>query len=159
MISCDDFSSQMEMEPGDAGHGACRVCQYQDPGTGALMYRVEKESSPPVDAADLVCMHVSARFARDFLVLLQLEIGGDLGANGCLLLVQPSEATRASDGDHSSPAPGPAEVRKTFPDPLRPTKYSQKASASTAASTRAKGAITGGKKVAAEPEPAQSDLF
>lgn len=118
MITYADASGPVTGEPGDPDFGSVRVCQFHDPDTGSLMYRVEKESSAPAEEAELICQHVSAAYCRRLLSYIQLQGGGELGANGCMLLIR--GATLASDSaDHSSPK----ETRAGFPDPRRPTKH------------------------------------
>jgi len=107
MILHEDGSGPVTGESGDAIHGACRVCEYRDPATGALMYRIEKEAAAPEGGAEMICMHVSAAFGRRVLAQMQKSLGGDLGANGCLLLIRPAEAAQASGGDHKG-APEPS---------------------------------------------------
>lgn len=101
-------------QPGDPAHGACRVAQYRDADTGTLMYRVEKESSEPDPAAELIAIHVSARYCLDLLAYMRRELGGDLKAGGAMLLVLP---------DTVRPEPLPPEPRSGFPSPLRPTRH------------------------------------
>lgn len=105
-------------QEGDPDFGACRVCQYHDAATGALMYRIEKEATAPADEADLIAIHVSAAYCRRLLAAMKADMGGELGAKGAMLLIR--GATQASDGDHTGPI---QEARAGFPDPLRPTRH------------------------------------
>lgn len=75
-------------QEGDPDFGACRVCQYQDAATGALMYRIEKESTAPADEAELICIHVSAAYCRRLLAAIKADMGGELGAKGAMLLIR-----------------------------------------------------------------------
>ena len=105
-------------QEGDPDFGGCRVCQYHDPDTGALMYRIEKESTTPPDEAELICIHVSAAYCRRLLVAMKADMGGELGAKGAMLLIR--GAAQASDSaDHT----GVKEAREGFPDPRRPTEH------------------------------------
>ena len=119
MITHADASGPVTGEPGDPAHGGCRVAQYRDAGTGALMYRVEKESSEPDPAAELVAIHVSARYCLDLLAYMWQELGGDLKAGGAMLLIIP---------DTASADPLLPETRAGFPSPLRPTRYNPEGS-------------------------------
>lgn len=125
-------------QEGDPDFGACRVCQYHDPNTGSLMYRIEKESTAPVDEAELICVNVSAAYCRRLLVAIQADMGGELGANGCMLLVR--GATLASDGDHTV---GQSKDRPAgHPDPLRPTRHNPGGSPDWSGRSRSEDAIT-----------------
>lgn len=106
--------------PGDPAYGACRVSLYRDAGTGSYMYRVEKESTEPPPEAQLICVHVNAKYCRELLAFIHGETrGSELGAKGCLLLVRGSQPG-ASAGEHSAPVKDQPEG---FPDPRRPTKW------------------------------------
>lgn len=125
-------------QEGDPDFGACRVCQYHDPDTGSLMYRIEKESAAPADEAELICIHVSAAYCRRLLAAMKADIGGELGANGCLLLIR--GAAQASDGEHR----GARSVDRPagHPDPLRPTRHNPDGSPDWSGQARPEGAIT-----------------
>ena len=123
MITYADASGPVTGEPGDPDYGSCRVCMFHDEPTGSLMYRVEKESSEPADEAELICVHTSAAYCKRLLSFIQSQEGGELGANGCMLLIR--GATLAPDGDHGA---SPQETRKGFPDPRRPTKHNPEGS-------------------------------
>ena len=114
MITYADASGPVTGEGGDPAHGACRVVQYHDAPTGSLMYRVEKESSGPDPAAELIAIRVSARYCLDLLAYMRQELGGDLKAGGAMLLIAPDTVPRE---------PLPPETRPCFPSPLRPTKH------------------------------------
>lgn len=118
MITYADASGPVTGEPGDPAHGACRVAQYHDQATGSLMYRVEKETSDVEPEAHQIAVHVSPAYCKRLLAYIQSQVGGELGAKGCMLLVR--GATLASDCDHSGPI---LEARAGFPDPLRPTRH------------------------------------
>lgn len=75
-------------QEGDPDFGACRVCQYHDAATGALMYRIEKESTTPPDEGELICIHVSAAYCRRLLAAMKADMGGELGAKGAMLLIR-----------------------------------------------------------------------
>lgn len=132
-------------QEGDPDFGTCRVCQYHDAPTGALMYRIEKESTTPPDEAELICIHVSAAYCRRLLAAMKTDMGGELGAKGAMLLIR--GATQASDGEHTQP---PSKDRPAgHPDPLRPTRHNPNGSHDWPgrhhpedASTPAEGAIT-----------------
>lgn len=119
MITWADASGPVTGEPGDPAHGRCRVVQFHDPGTGALMYRVEKESSDPDPAAELIAIHVSARYCKDLLAFMRQEFGGDLKAGGAMLLVVQ---------DTVGQEPLPPETRAGFPSPLRSTRHNPEGS-------------------------------
>ena len=106
-------------QEGDPDFGTCCVCQYHDPGTGALMYRIEKESTALADEAELICIHVSAAYCRRLLAAMKADMGGELGAKGAMLLIR--GATQASDGEHTPIRS--ADRPAGHPDPLRPTRY------------------------------------
>ena len=132
-------------QEGDSDFGACRVCQYHDPATGALMYRIEKESTTPADEAELICIHVSAGYCRRLLAAIKADMGGELGANGCMLLIR--SAPQVSDGEHT--AARSAGRPTGHPDPLRPTRHNPEGSPDWSgqpspedAITLAEGAIT-----------------
>lgn len=138
MITYADASGPVTGEPGDPDHGACRVCMFHDPATGSFMYRVEKETSAPADEAHLVCVHVSAAYCRRLLTFIQSQEGGELGANGCLLLVRC--AALASGGDHTGCM---AKDRPAgHPDPLRPTGFNPGGSPDWSGQARPEDAIT-----------------
>ena len=108
-------------QEGDPDFGACRVCQYHDPATGSLMYRIEKESTARVDEAELICIHMSAAYCRRLLAAMKADMSGELGCKGAMLLIR--GATQVSDGEHTGGASqgpagrpsGPAEA-----DPAQP---------------------------------------
>lgn len=106
-------------EPGDPAYGACRVCLFRDADTGSFMYRVEKESSLPAEEAELICIHVNAKYCRDLLAFMHEQYpGSELGAKGCLLLVrgeQPGASDSAVTGGHGPGSEG-------FLAPRRPPK-------------------------------------
>ena len=107
-------------EPGDPAYGACRVCLFMDADTGSFMYRVEKETSLPAEEAELICIHVNAKYCRDLLAFMRDQYpGSELGAKGCLLLVRGAQPG-ASVGDHSGAL---KDQPKGFPDPRRPTEW------------------------------------
>lgn len=114
MIIYADAAGPVTGVPGDPAHGGCRVVQYRDADTGALMYRVEKESSGPDPAAELIAVHVSARYCLDLLAYMRQELGGDLKAKGAMLLVTPDTVPQELL---------PPETRAGFPSPLRPTRH------------------------------------
>lgn len=125
-------------QEGDPDFGTCRVCQYHDPGTGALMYRIEKESTAPADEADLIAVHVSAAYCRRLLVAMKADMGGELGAKGAMLLIL--GATQASDGEYT---PARSSDRPAgHPDPLRPTRYNPEGSPDWSGRSRPEDAIT-----------------
>lgn len=88
MITYTDASGPVTGDPGSPDYGACRVCQYHDPATGALMYRIEKEATAPADEAELICIHVSAAYCRRLLAAMKSDMGGELGAKGAMLLIR-----------------------------------------------------------------------
>ena len=125
-------------QEGDPDFGACRVCQYHDADTGALMYRAEKESTTPPDGAELICIHVSAAYCRRLLAAMKADMGGELGAKGAMLLIR--GATRASDGEHTV---AQSEDRPAgHPDPLRLTRHNPEGSPDWSGQPRPEGAIT-----------------
>lgn len=125
-------------QEGDPDFGTCRVCQYHDPATGALMYRIEKESTAPADEAELICVHVSAAYCRRLLAAMQADMGGELGAKGAMLLIP--GAARASDGEHT---PARSVDRPSgHPDPLRPTRHNPEGSPDWSGQSRPEDAIT-----------------
>ena len=125
-------------QEGDPDFGACRVCQYHDPDTGALMYRIEKESTAPADEAELICIHVSAAYCRRLLTYIQSQEGGELGAKGAMLLIR--GAAQASDGEHT-PARS-ADRPAGHPDPLRPTRHNPEGSPDWSGQSHPEDAIT-----------------
>lgn len=132
----------------DPDFGACRVCQYHDPATGALMYRIEKESAAPADEAELIAVHVSAAYCRRLLAAMKADMGGELGAKGAMLLIR--GATQASDGEHT---PSRSVDRPAgHPDPLRPTRHNPEGSPDWSGQPRPKDAITPAEGVIAPPE-------
>lgn len=124
-------------QEGNPDFGACRVCQYHDAATGALMYRIEKESITPPDEAELICTHVSAAYCRRLLAAMKADMGGELGAKGCLLLIR--GATLASDGEHTG---APKDRPAGHPDPLRPTRHNPDGSPDWSGHPRPQDAIT-----------------
>lgn len=124
-------------QEGDPDFGACRVCQYHDPGTGALMYRIEKETTTPPDEAELICIHVSAAYCRRLLSAMKADMGGELGAKGAMLLIR--GATQPPDGEHTGPI---KETRAGHPDPLRPTRHNPEGSPDWSGQPRPGDAIT-----------------
>lgn len=106
--------------PEDWCYGKCRVAAYEDPSTGALMYRIEKESSDPVPEAYLVCLHMTPAYCRDLLAFIQAQEGGELRANGCMLLI-PGGRTVASEASTVVGEVSPKVGGRVFPDPLRST--------------------------------------
>lgn len=125
-------------QEGDPDFGACRVCQYYDPATGALMYRIEKESTAPADEAELICIHVSAAYCYRLLAAMKADIGGELGAKGAMLLIR--GAAQASDGEHTSLAS--RDRPAGHPDPLRPTPHNPEGSPDWSGQPRPEDAIT-----------------
>lgn len=125
-------------QEGDPDFGACRVCQYHDAGTGALMYRIEKESTAPADEAELICIHVSAAYCRRLLAAMKDDMGGELGAKGAMLLIR--GAAQASDGDHTPPRS--VDRQAGHPDPLRPTRHNPEGSPDWSGQARPGDAIT-----------------
>ena len=124
-------------QEGDPDFGTCRVCQYHDPDTGALMYRIEKESTTQADEAELICIHVSAAYCRRLLSAMKADMGGELGAKGAMLLIR--GATQASDGEHTG---WQCKDRPAgHPDPLRPTRYNREGSPDWSGQARTEVAI------------------
>lgn len=134
-------------QEGDPDFGTCRVCQYHDPDTGALMYRIEKESIAPADEAELICIHVSAAYCRRLLVAMKADMGGELGAKGAMLLIQ--GATQASDGEHT--AARSAGRPAGYPEPLRPTRHNPDGSPDWSGRERPVDAITHAEGAIASP--------
>lgn len=125
-------------QEGDPDFGACRVCQYHDADTGALMYRIEKESTTPPGEAELICIHVSAAYCRRLLAAMKADMGGELGAKGAMLLIR--GATQASDGEYT---PARSVDRPAgHPDPLRPTRHNPEGSPDWSGHWRPEDAIT-----------------
>lgn len=125
-------------QEGDPDFGACRVCQYHDPDTGALMYRIEKESTAPADEAELICIHVSAAYCRRLLAAMKADMGGELGAKGAMLLIR--GAAQASDGEHTV---AQSEDRPAgHSDPLRPTRHNPEGGPDWPGQPRPEDAIT-----------------
>lgn len=137
MITYADASGPVAGEPGDPDFGRARVCMYHDEPTGSLMYRVEKEGTEPAPEAHLIAIHVSAAYCRRLLAYIQSQECGELGANGCMLLIR--GATQVSDGDHTGVPP---EARAGFPDPLRPTRHNHEGSPDWSGQARPRDAIT-----------------
>lgn len=138
MIAYADASGPVTGEAGDPDHGACRVCQYHDAATGALMYRIEKEATTPADEAELICIHVSAAYCRRLLAAMKADMGGELGAKGAMLLIR--GATQASDGEHT---PARSVDRPAgHPDQLRPTRHNPEGSPDWSGQARPGDAIT-----------------
>lgn len=124
-------------QEGDPDFGACRVCQYHDAATGALMYRIEKESTAPADEAELICIHVSATYCRRLLAAMKADMGGELGAKGAMLLIRGT--AQASDGEHRGRSVGRP---RGHPDPLRPTRHNPGGSPDWSGQARPEDAIT-----------------
>lgn len=125
-------------QEGDPDFGTCRVCQYHDAATGALMYRIEKESTTPPDEAELIAIHVSAAYCRRLLAAVKADMGGELGAKGAMLLIR--GATQASDGDHTRAMP--KDRPAGHPDPLRPTRHNPGGSPDWSGRARLEDTIT-----------------
>ena len=125
-------------QEGDPDFGACRVCQYHDPDTGSLMYRIEKESTTPTEEAELICIHVSAAYCRRLLAAMKADMGGELGAKGAMLLIR--GAAQASDGEHT--AARSVDRPAGHPDPLRPTRHNPEGSPDWSGQARPEDAIT-----------------
>lgn len=121
-----DPSEPVTAAPEDWCYGKCRVAAYEDPDTRALMYRVEKESSDPVPEAYLVCLHMTPAYCRDLLAFIQAQEGGEIRANGCLLLI-PGSSTVVPEAGTVPPEDGPEGGSRTFPDPCRDTPEKAKA--------------------------------
>ena len=135
-------------QEGDPDYGACRVCQYHDAATGALMYRIEKEATTPAAEAELICIHVSAAYCRRLLVAMKADMGGELGAKGALLLIP--GAAQASDGEHT--VARSADRPAGYPDPLRPTRHNPEGSPDWSGQPRPEGAITPSDEAITPPE-------
>ena len=135
-------------QEGDPDFGACRVCQYHDADTGALMYRIEKEATTPAAEAELICIHVSAAYCRRLLVAMKADMGGELGAKGAMLLIR--GATQASDGEHT--AARSADRPAGYPDPLRPTRHNPEGSPDWSGQPRPGDAITPSDEAITPPE-------
>lgn len=112
--------------PEDWCYGKCRVSAYEDPETGSLMYRIEKESTAPAPEAYLVCLHMTPAYCRDLLAFIQAQEGGELRAGGCLLLIQGSR-TVPSEPVTGVPEAAPEGGSRVFPDPCRDTPEKAKA--------------------------------
>ena len=112
--------------PDDWGYGKCRVAAYEDPETGSLMYRVEKESVDPTPEAYLVCLHMTPTYCRDLLAFIRAQEGGGLRANGYLLLI-PGPRMGAPEAVTVASEPAPEEDSRVFPDPCRDTPEKAKA--------------------------------
>lgn len=125
-------------QEGDPDFGTCRVCQYHDPDTGALMYRIEKESTTPPDEAELICIHVSAAYCRRLLAAMKADMGGGLGAKGAMLLIR--GAAWVSDGEHT--VAQSKDRPAGHPDPLRPTRHNPEGSPDWSGQSRPGDAIT-----------------
>lgn len=149
-MSATDWTpdSPVAGQEGDPDFGACRVCQYHDPDTGSLMYRIEKESAAPADEAELICIHVSAAYCRRLLAAMKADTGGELGAKGAMLLIR--GAAQASDGEHTA---GQSKDRPAgHPDPLRPTRHNPGGSPDWSGQPRPEDAITPVKGAITVPE-------
>lgn len=126
-------------QKGDPDFGTCRVCQYHDAATGSLMYRIEKESTTPADEAELICIHVSAAYCRRLLAAMKVDMGGELGGRGAMLLIR-GGSTQASDGEHRGVAS--RDRPAGHPDPLRPTRHNPEGSPDWSGQSRPEDAIT-----------------
>lgn len=135
-------------QEGDPDFGTCRVCQYHDPDTGALMYRIEKEATTPNDEAELICTHVSAAYCRRLLAAMKADMGGELGAKGALLLIR--GAAQASDGVHTGVQS--SDQPAGHPDPLRPSRHNPEGSPDWSGLARPGDAITGAEGAITPPE-------
>lgn len=144
-MSATDWTPETPVagQEGDPDFGTCRVCQYHDADTGALMYRIEKEVTTPPDEAELICVHVSAAYCRRLLTAMKADMGGELGAKGAMLLIR--GATQASDGEHTALAS--KDRPAGHPDPLRPTRYTPEGSPDWSGQPRQEDAITPGEGV------------
>lgn len=138
MITYADASGPVTGVPGGPDHGACRVCMFHDAPTGGLMYRIEKEAAEPAPEAHLIAIHASAAYCRRLLAYIRSQEGGELGANGCLLLIR--GAAQASDGEHTAGVP--KDRPAGHPDPLRPTRYTPDGSPDWSGQPRPEDAIT-----------------
>lgn len=135
-------------QEGDPDFGTCRVCQYHDPATGSLMYRIEKELTAPADEAELIAIHVSAAYCRRLLAAMKADMGGELGGKGAMLLIR--GAAQASDGEHTA---GQSRDRPAgHPDPLRPTRHNPDGSPDWSGQARPEDAITPAKGAITPPE-------
>ena len=135
-------------QEGDPDFGACRVCQYHDPATGSLMYRIEKEATTPADEAELIAIHVSATYCRRLLAAMKADMGGELGAKGAMLLIR--GATLASDGERT--VVQSKDRPAGHPDPLRPTRHNPDGSPDWSGQPSPEDAITPGEGVITPPE-------
>nr|DAV52937.1 MAG TPA: hypothetical protein [Caudoviricetes sp.] len=149
-MSATDWTSDTPVagQEGDPDFGACRVCQYHDSGTGALMYRIEKESTTPPDEAELICIHVSAAYCRRLLAAMKADMGGELGAKGAMLLIR--GAAQASDGEHT--VAQSKDRPAGHPAPLRPTRHNPEGSPDWSGQSRPEDAITVPKGAITPPE-------
>lgn len=125
-------------QEGDPDFGTCRVCQYHDPATGSLMYRIERESTAPADEAELICIHVSAAYCRRLLAAMKADMGGELGAKGAMLLIQ----GRHTDPDGEHTVAQSRDRPACHPDPLRPTRHNPEGSPDWSGQPCPKDAIT-----------------
>lgn len=112
--------------PEDWCYGKCRVAAYEDPETGSLMYRVEKESTDPAPEAYLVCLHMAPAYCRDLLAFIHEQEGGELRAGGYLILI-PGPRTAPRESVTVAPEAVPKEDSRAFPDPCRATPEKAKA--------------------------------
>ena len=135
-------------QEGDPDFGTCRVCQYHDPATGALMYRIEKELTAPADEAELIAIHVSAAYCRRLLAVMKADMGRELGAKGAVLLIR--GAAQASDGEHT--VVQSKDRPAGHPDPLQPTRHNPEGSPDWSGQPRPKDAITVPEGVITPPE-------
>lgn len=135
-------------QEGDPDFGACRVCQYYDADTGALMYRIEKESTAPADEAELICTHVSAAYCRRLLAAMKADMGGELGAKGVMLLIR--GAAQASDSERT--AARSVDRPRGHPDPLKPTRHNPEGSPDWSGQPHPGDAITVPKGAITPPE-------
>lgn len=133
---------------GDPDFGTCRVCQYHDPATGSLMYRIEKETTTPVDEAELICIHVSAAYCRRLLAAMKADMGGELGGKGAMLLIR--GATQASDGEHTGWVS--KDRPAGHPDPLKPTRHNPEGSPDWPGQPRPEDAITPAEEAITPPD-------
>lgn len=121
-----DPSEPVTGVPEDWCYGKCRVAAYEDPETGSLMYRVEKESSAPAPEAYMVCLHMTPTYCRDLLAFIQAQEGGELRANGCMLLITGARTIAPEDGTVVGEGSSEGGSR-VFPDPCRDTPEKAKA--------------------------------
>lgn len=112
--------------PEDWCYGKCRVAAYEDPETGSIMYRVEKESTDLAPEAYLVCLHMAPAYCRDLLAFIREQEGGELRAGGCLLLI-PGPRMATPESVTVAPEAAPEEDSRVFPDPCRDTPGKAKA--------------------------------